>query len=295
VVVVALSAFPYPGGKTQYVDEVVSRFPKHRRYIEPFGGSAAILLNKPESYVEVFNDLDDDVVQFFRVAREQRAELQEWLRNTPYSESLYNRWQDQFLAGERPDDEIERAGRWFYLRYTSYGGSTGRRAGFKRPGKRNEARSFRGGIQAIDEVVQRLQDVTIANEDYRDILERYDHDESLFYLDPPYLDAGERYYRVADGFDHGALVDALRGLDGEWIVSYDKLPDGLESVADSVETFTARYSLPNATQKAREESTELLAMSFDPSDHPTFQGGRQATLTDGGQYSTDTEQRGETT
>ena len=59
---VTLSAFPYPGGKTVYCNEIINRLPDHRRYVEPFGGSAAVLLNKPHSYIEVFNDLDDDVV-----------------------------------------------------------------------------------------------------------------------------------------------------------------------------------------------------------------------------------------
>lgn len=266
----ALSAFPYPGGKTNYVQQITRHFPPHRRYIEPFGGSAAVLLNKAPSYVEVFNDLDDDVVQFFRVVRDRRAELQEWLRNVPYSESLYEKWNQAFLDGERPEDDIERAGRWFYLRYTTYGGSTGRRAGFKRPGKRNEARSFRGGVAGLDEIVHRLQDVTIANEDYRDILDRYDHPDALFYCDPPYLNGGDRYYRRSGEFDHAEFVDALRDREGRWIVSYAELPERLADLATEVREFTARYSLPNATQKERTESIERLVMNFRPEENSLF-------------------------
>lgn len=273
-----LSAFPYPGGKTPYVSQILRHFPAHRRYIEPFGGSAALLLNKPESYVEVFNDLDDDVAHFFRVCREQRDALKDWLRHVPYSESVYEEWQTAYDTGKRPDDDVERAGRWFYLRYANYGGSPDRRAGFKRPGKRNEARSFRGGIEALDAVVERLQEVTIANEDYRSIIDRFDHDEALFYLDPPYYEAEQRYYPAAEGFDHGEFVDSLRDRDGRWIVSYDALPDGLEAVATTVEEFSVRYSLPNASAKAREESTEALAMNFDPEQVPAFTPAEQRTL-----------------
>jgi DNA adenine methylase len=275
-----LSAFPYPGGKTPYVTQILDQFPEHRRYVEPFGGSAAVLLNKPPSYVEVFNDLDDDVVQFFRVARDRCEELQEWLRRTPYSEALYERWQSAYTAGERPDDEIERAGRWFYLRYTNYGGSPDRRAGFKRPGKRNEARSYRGGIDEIAAIVDRFQEVTIAKEDANSLIDRYDHEETLFYCDPPYYAADERYYPAASGFDHGEFVDALRDRDGRWIVSYDVLPPGLGSLATTVAKFTVRYSLPNANSEQREESTEKLAMNFDPAEVEPFNAVAQTTLTD---------------
>jgi len=280
-----LSAFPYPGGKTPYVEQILQHFPSHRRYVEPFGGSAAVLLNKPESYVEVFNDLDDDVVNFFRIARERREELQEWLRNVPYSESVYQEWQAEYDAGQRPDDDIARASRWFFLRYTNYGGSPDRRAGFKRPGTRNEARSFRGGIRELEAVVNRLQEVTIANEDYTSIFERYDHEETLFYADPPYYEAEQRYYPAAEGFDHEEFVNTLRDRDGYWIISYDALPPSLESLATTITEFTVRYSLPNATSEARDKSTEKLAMNFDPRETPGFSEVEQQTLfatTDGG-------------
>jgi DNA adenine methylase len=280
----ALSAFPYPGGKTPYIEQIVRHFPSHRRYVEPFGGSAAVLLNKPQSYVEVFNDLDDDVVHFFRVAREQREELQEWLHNTPYAESVYEDWQEAYNAGERPDDDVERAGRWFFLRYTNYGGSPDRRAGFKRPGKRNEARSFRGGIDEIAAIVDRLQEVTIANEDALDVIERYDHEETLFYCDPPYYDSEERYYPAAEGFSHTEFVESLRDRDGRWVVSYDVLPPGLESLSTTVAEFTVRYSLPNANASQREKSTEKLAMNFDPDEEPEFVPAGQLRLTDGGDH-----------
>jgi len=272
-----LSAFPWPGGKTHYISQILPFFPDHRRYVEPFGGSAALLLNKPKSYVEVFNDLDDDVVHFFRTLREQREELQEWLRAVPYSESLHKQWQDECFDGHRPEDDVERAGRWLFLRCTTYGGSAGRRAGFKRPGKRNEARSFRGNVDNLTAIIDRFQEVTIANEDYRTVLDRYDHEETLFYIDPPYVDVGEQYYPAADGFDFEAFVDALRDRDGHWIVSSGDLPDGLEKVATTTCQFTAQYSLPNASAEERQEEAEHLSMNFDPEAVPEFLG-QQSTL-----------------
>jgi len=279
---VSLSAFPYPGGKTPYWKQIIQHFPDHRRYVEPFGGGAAVLLNKPESYIEVYNDIDDDVVHFFRVVRERCDELKDWLRCVPFSEDVHDRWAREFFDGYRPEDDIERAGRWFFLRYAQFGAALDRKSGFKRSGKRNEARSFRGGIEALDEVVDRLQEVTIANEDYRDILNRYDGVDTLFYLDVPYVDVGDRYYNHHGTFDHQQLFERLWAVEGDWIVSYGELPDVPvpKEFIDVVEIrdFTAHYSLNAVEGRGREESAERLVMNFDPSETPSFSRVEQSTF-----------------
>jgi len=265
---VTLSAFPYPGGKTVYA-EILRYFPDHRRYVEPFGGSAALLLNKPQSHLEVYNDLDDDdVVQFFRVLRDRREELVEFLNAVPYARSLYDEWSEAFYDGYRPDDPVKRAGRWLFLRYSQFNGAVERRNGFKTGGKRNEARSFRWSIDDLQPVAERFGEVTIECEPYQDVLARYDHPDTLFYLDPPYRDTTRSYYGVGEDVDHGGLVDRLATLEGEWIVSYDEFPPGLVEVAADVETYDARYSM--AYSDDRPEHTERIALSFDPDELPTF-------------------------
>lgn len=286
-----LSAFPYPGGKTSYVDEIVQYFQEHRRYVEPFGGSAAVLLNKPRSYIEVFNDINQDIVHFFKVLRDRREELQEWLRHCPYSRDLHEQWAREHFDGERPDDEVERAGRWFYLRYTQYGGKVDRFSGFKTSIKRNEARSLRGAIQHLDQVVDRLQEVTIENQDYRQVVERYDRPDTLFYFDPPYVEADYNYYGTGR-FNHQQLVECLDSIDGRWLCSYGDLPDGLREVATTVVEFTAHYSLNTGNNEERKESAEHLAMNFDPRDEPLFTVAEQTTLdalAEGSRKGTDTD------
>lgn len=273
----ALSAFPYPGGKTSLVDEVVQYFPEHRRYVEVFGGSAAVLLNKPPSYIEVYNDLNSDIVHFFEVVRERREELQEWIRTTPYSRELHEQWARAFYDGERPNDDVERAGRWFYLRYTQYGAKIDRYSGFKPSIKRNEARSLRGSARGLDEVVERLQEVTIENQDFEQVIERYDRENTLFYLDPPYLGTAYNYYGTGE-FDHERLAEVLDDCEGDWIVSYGELPDPIEAVSSTVKEFPAHYSLDVRDGESRDESTERLAMNFDPAESPSFTAADQLTL-----------------
>lgn len=102
----ALSAFPYPGGKTPYWKRIVPHFPSHHTYVEPFGGSAAVLLNEEPSYAEVFDDVDGDIVHFFETLREQRDEFVDWLQHVPYSRDIFEEWADGYWAGERPEDAV---------------------------------------------------------------------------------------------------------------------------------------------------------------------------------------------
>lgn len=286
-----LSAFPYPGGKTPYVDHIIDCFPMHHTYVEPFGGSASVLLNKQPSYAEVFNDLNNDIVHFFRVLRDREEELAEWVSRVPFSRDVFDRWADAFWTeGYRPEDDLERAGRFFYLRFANFNGRLDPRNGFKTGGKRNEARSFRSAIANLDAIADRLGEVTIEAQDYRDVIDRYDRGDTLFYLDPPYADATDAYYRDDDQeFDHAALVETLADVEGYWICSYGDLPPALEAAVIgnrrdagdwTVETFGARYSMRYADR--RDEATERLVINFDPTEVPAFSEPEQTTLSVGG-------------
>jgi DNA adenine methylase len=274
----ALSAFPYPGGKTPYWKRIVPYFPSHHTYVEPFGGSAAVLLNKEPSYAEVLNDVDGDIVHFFEVLREQRDDLVDWLQHVPYSRDVFEEWADDYWAGVRPEDDIERAGRWLYLRFSNFNAALDRRNGFKTGGKRNEARSFRSAIEDLEEICDRLREVTIENQDYSGVIERYDREDTLLYLDPPYVDPNRNYYRQGsdEPFDHASLVDELRDVEGYWVCSYGTLPDGLGDLATVVESYEARYSMRYADR--RDEAEERLAMNYDPKEVPRFVTARQSTL-----------------
>lgn len=276
------SAFPYIGGKTRLADWVVSHLPPHTTYVEPFGGSGAVLLNKPRSKVEIFNDKDEDVVTFFRVARERRDELAEWCRFTPFSEQLHDEWADEFFRGERPDDDVEHAGKWLFLRYSQYAGKVSRKSGFKREapddekGSRN-ARNWNNAPERIKRVAERFRGISVVNEDYQAVVERYDSSETVFYLDPPYFEK-EDLYRVAA--DHPSLEQTLNEIDGYAIVSYTEIPPGLYEGWHVVEKGVTHSAAGNGKQ-----ANERLLMNFDPETKSEFVDADQKTLlaaTDGG-------------
>lgn len=273
------SVFPYPGGKSYLAPWIIDHFPQHKCYVEVFGGAGAVLLNKEPSHTEVYNDRDGDLVQFFRVLRDQEEELVEWLNRTPYAREQHYEWAEAFYEGERPDDPVERAGRFFYLRYSQYAAKYDGPSGFAFAHQRNKARKLRNATESLQELAERFHDVQIENVDFADIIDRYDSEKTLFYADPPYMDEGDDLYRHGE-FEHERFVDALVDADGMWAVSYQRLPERLQEYT-VVEKGRSQFMSKHADDEERKtEATERLVMNYDLDSHRKFREGRQMKLTD---------------
>lgn len=185
-------AFGWYGGKFSLLDWILPLLPAAHHYCEPFAGSGAILLNRSPSPVETYNDLDGDVVHFFKTLRDYSTELIRTISLTPFAREEY------YLAiygktGEILSD-IERARR-FYIRarQTRTGlaqtASLGRWANCKessRAGMSGVVSRWLGGVEALEEITQRLLRVQIENRPAVDIIALYDSSKTLFYCDPPY-------------------------------------------------------------------------------------------------------------
>lgn len=270
-----VSVFPYPGGKGRKSDWIVNKIPSHDTFVDVFGGSGSVIYNKPKSKNEIYNDINDDLVQFFEVMRNKPNELCDWVRNVPYSRSLYEDWVEDFYDGYRPNDPIERAGRFWTLRYMQFSGSFSSPNGFKTWAKQSPARTFDNARDAIEEIAERFRDVVIENRDYRDIFSTYD-DESIdvvFYCDPPYVD-GEGYY--PGSFDHREFSSALMDVTNDWMVSYGQLPRELVArmIAETTKNGREFYVL-NRDRRHRmcrvvSEAEENLICNFDPESRKQF-------------------------
>jgi DNA adenine methylase len=255
-------AFPYPGSKVQLAPWIVEHLPEHECYVEPFGGSAAVLLEKPPSRNEVFNDLDGDIVHFMRTLRDRHDELAEWLRGTPFSRELHRKYAEGFYAGYRPEDDIERAGRWFYLRNTQFAQKYDGVSGFRLSLARNHAVQFQNRVDALEAVRERLSRVQVENLEYADLVDRLDGAETVFYFDPPYVDAGDALYSH-DEFDHGRFLDVLDEIEGDWVISYTELPDGLGD-GNYVRSREHRGTMRTGQGEWEQTNQERLVMNFDP-------------------------------
>jgi DNA adenine methylase len=223
------------GGKWLLAPWIISHFPPHRVYVEPFGGAASVLLRKPRSHGEVYNDPDDEVVALFAVLRGPRAgELVEALRLTPFARAEFR------AAYEPADDPVERSRRLIVRSAMGFGSnahasavkghrSTGFRANSSRSGT-TPAHDWAGYPDCLEAVVARLAGVTIECRDAAEVMAAHDGPATLHYVDPPYLpelrspankyDLKFRMYRhELTAADHAGLLEALKRLAGMVVVS----------------------------------------------------------------------------
>ena len=232
----------YHGGKWILAPWIISHFPKHQIYVEPFAGAASVLLRKERSYTEVYNDLDGEIVNVFRVMRSRKTagELEYVLKYTPYSREEFDLSHD--LTAEC---EIERARRtivrsWFGVGTGSFSRAkgTGFRAGVKKRGTQPH-RDWVKWKQLLHQFTDRLDGVVIESQKAQKVIERNDSERTLFYVDPPYPFevrgkrwSGAGYKHELQNPDHVLLLDQLKGVKGMVIISgydcemyNDMLPD----------------------------------------------------------------------
>jgi DNA adenine methylase len=220
-------AFGWYGGKFSHLSWLLPMLPECHHYCEPFAGSAAVLLNRAPSPVETYNDIDGDVVNFFRVLRDQSDELTRRLAMTPFSrEEFY-----EALHVRQSDTALERA-RKFYIRarQTRSGlaqtATLGRWANCKnttRAGMSGVVSRWLGGLSALQDIAGRLLPVQIENRPAIECIELYDAPQTFFYCDPPYLHE-TRGDAKAYGFemhekDHRQLARALKACRGKVALS----------------------------------------------------------------------------
>ncbi|MCU4328701.1 DNA adenine methylase [Acinetobacter pittii] len=217
----------YHGGKFRLATWVISHFPNHTCYTEVFGGAAGVLLQKPRAYAEVYNDLDGEIVNLFRVLRNEvnRNKLIEQLVFTPYS-------RDDFQEAWEPcDDSIEKARRLIIRAQMGFG-SAGASKGIT--GFRIDTKRAYGTAQALwvtypnhlAIVGQRLSGVLIENRPAIQVLQDHDDSETLHYVDPPYVHdtrysgakSGRVYRHEMSDQDHEELLKVLLELEGKVIV-----------------------------------------------------------------------------
>lgn len=262
-------AFGWYGGKYSHLDWLLPLLPDCRHFCEPFGGSAAVLINRQPAPVETYNDLDGELVNFFRVLREQKNELIESIGLTPFSREEF-----EVAINSRSHEisDLERARRFFIkARQVRTGlaqsASTGRWAHCKltsRAGMAGAVSRWLGSVEGLSEVAQRLLRVQIEHNSAIQVIQRYDSKETLFYCDPPYVHAS-RGDTKAYGFemsdeDHIELANALHNVHGKVALSGYECELMDELYYDWYVT-KAPVKKINSTKQLRQE---ILWTNYDP-------------------------------
>lgn len=245
---------PYFGGKNRLTKTIIERITPHTCYVEVFAGSAGVLFAKDPSKAEVINDLDKELVTFYRVVKHHP---EEFYRQFKYC--LVAR--DEFERLKKVDPEtltdIQRAVRYFYLQKNAFGGHiVGQSFG---TATTSAARLNLFNLeQTITTVWQRLAGVTIERLDFRKLLPRYDRPHTFFFMDPPYWDVpGYRHDFVEQDFLN--LAEILSRLAGQFLMTINDTKEVREIFGGfKIEEVQLKYSMSSQASSRAKQRTELL-------------------------------------
>lgn len=221
-------AFGWYGGKFSHLEWLLPLLPKCHHYCEPFGGSAAVLLNRLPSPVETYNDIDGDVVTLFRVLRDQTDALLKAIALTPFSREEFH---TSISRDDEAIDDVERARRFFVRARQARTGlaqtaTLGRWANCKntsRAGMSGVVSRWLGSVEGLPDIALRLLRVQIENRPATDVIRLYDGPDTLFYCDPPYLHStrgdSKAYAFEMDEAEHREIAEVLRACRAKVAVS----------------------------------------------------------------------------
>lgn len=263
---VSRSALRYHGGKFRLGPWIIEHLPRHICYCEPYGGAMSVLLRKERSDLEVYNDLDEQVVTFFRVLRERTEELIEAIRLTPYARAEHR------ASYEPTDDPLERARRLYVRAWQGMGSSlrpsrTGWR--YERIRSRRSSLSHQWTqVGHLREIADRMNGVQIECDEALAVIQRYDAPSTAFYVDPPYVHGtrcrDKDYNHELTDAQHAELAAQLHHVQGMVLISgypsalYEDLygdwrhADRVARVIDGQERVERLWISPHAERRTRQ-------------------------------------------
>lgn len=260
-------AISYYGGKQKMASKIVPLIPVHTVYVEPFAGGAAIFFAKPfpnvsntAHYIEVLNDLDNRLINFYRVLRDpkQGPELVHQLQLTPYSEEEHRIAKNLDIIDIDP---IEAARRYYINIMQSFANKLN--GGWARSVySGNKALTFYKKIQYLPEILDRLSGVYVSSTDALKCIKQWDSPHTFFYCDPPYPNTDQSGYMYKFSLeDMKKLVDCLNECQGSFILScYDigiEWPEDWEKFEFST-TMSASGQGKTKTDRSKFRSDEEL-------------------------------------
>jgi DNA adenine methylase len=242
------SPISWVGGKRLLRKKIIPKLPPHKCYVEVFGGAGWVLFGKDPSQIEVYNDINRDLVNLFQVIKSRRGEL-----IASFDWSINSRQEFDDLRVANPDNlgSVERARRMFYMMKNAFGGFAPPKGTFGTSKKvRQVGVNFDTVYKILDKAHWRLTNVRIENLDYRKLFKVYDSVDTVFFLDPPYYQM--KYY--PDSFQDGdfqALSKTLRNAKGKFLMTMNNHKKMRELFKEfHIEEIAAPYSVNRTKQTA---------------------------------------------
>ena len=252
------SFLQYYGGKYLLTGKLIDNFPQYDRYVDVFGGAASVLLAKPPSKGEIYNDIDSHIVNLFEQVRDNSKEFIQRVELTPCSREVF---EDFVSKMDTEKDKLIRAVMYYTIlnQLNLY---------YKEWSAKGYSLYFKNKTKQIDRVVSRLRGVVLENDDFESILKRYDKDTTFFYLDPPYIPQTRTATSVYDNEmsyeDHEHLVSILSAIQGKVMLSgYEN--ELYDSLAWQKKTFDvpARAGTGRSGKDSIGRKTEVIWYNYD--------------------------------
>jgi DNA adenine methylase len=281
-----LSPIKWIGGKTFLHKWINQHIPNHDNFVEVFGGGASILLSKNQSLCEIYNDIDSNLVNFFRQLRDRPKDLFLKLYFTPYSRAEFDLMRKKFEKSELPDLEKAVIFFYIYINRACFGGRMKKATfGYGTYTMRERSipsKSYIFEIEHLHFYWNRIKEIIIENLDFRELIKKYDRENTLFYCDPPYFNI-QFYEKNFSTEDHEDLAEILSQIKGKFILSYNSHPklEELYPINKFIVEKKDFVNRVNDTIKDREfRRIEVLIMNFDIKKEAKFLSSNQNTLFD---------------
>jgi len=267
--------FPWLGSKARMLDIILPNIPEHDYYVEPFCGTAVVFLNKPMAKTNILNDLDGNIVNFFRVLqdRDKTRELLRRLRYTPWAKTEYRK-ACLLLSSERNLDDVTRAWAFYVAQHMSMKKSyySDQRFGFSLAGYARYL-TLINKVRRLAENAQKMRHSIILNDDGIDVMRRFDNEKTFMFVDPPYLSTTLRskrriYMNEYDDSLHHRLLDFVLTAKSKIMLSaypnemYDKLLEHGWVRIDKTKFISAGYY--TSKRKRRTRRIESLYLNYVP-------------------------------
>ena len=248
--------FYYFGGKYKYAPKLIERFPEHTCYVDVFGGAGNVLIQKTPSQIEVFNDINSDIVNLFRQVRDNSEAFLQKVSLVPHSREETYAFKERLKT---ETDALQRAIMFWSVLNQSFSG-TPRGWSFSKVAPK--AKALKAKVENVRLIVERLRDVSLENQDFAYILQKYDAKDTFFYCDPPYLpetrDNSKANYRSEmDLGGHQKLLGILKDVQGQVMLS-----GYANDLYDSLDWNTYEFSVKQTTDRIPTKRTETVYMNY---------------------------------
>ena len=252
------SPIAYIGGKSKLAETIIEFIPPHKTYCEVFTGGGWIFFKKDPSPYEVLNDLDGDLITFYRVLQNHLEEFLKQFKWVLASREWFEDWNKQLNV--RGLTDIQRAARYYYVQRLCFAGRVKGRTFGTTPESLPRINLLRIE-EELSDVHLRLIKVMIENLSWEDIISKYDKPETFFYLDPPYYSEPCYKHNFSGIDDYRKMNDILTGVKGKFILSINDVPEIREVFQGfDIMPVTLNYSVK---QDGITEGKELLISNFE--------------------------------